>query len=117
MVYNARGELIDFTAAQNLYHEMAHAMHMMKGSWCHFASEDQAIREENIFRRELALMQNTSVTERWRSNGVLISNVDDIFVMSEWFGPSPIKMPESPYADENVRQTATGATNGIINRH
>jgi hypothetical protein len=34
--------LIEYTAIQNLYHELAHAMHMMKGSWCYFASEKQA---------------------------------------------------------------------------
>jgi hypothetical protein len=58
--------LLEYTAIQNLYHELAHAMHMTKGSWRYFASEKQAIEEENIFRRDLALMQNTPVMERWR---------------------------------------------------
>lgn len=53
-VYNRRFELIEFTALQNLYHELAHAMHQMQGTWRYFASEDQAIEEENIFREELA---------------------------------------------------------------
>lgn len=53
-VYNKYFELIEFTALQNLYHELAHAMHKMQGSWRYFASEDQAIEEENIFRAELA---------------------------------------------------------------
>ena len=53
-VYNRRFELIEFTALQNLYHELAHAMHQMQGTWRYFASEDQAIEEENIFRAELA---------------------------------------------------------------
>lgn len=52
-VYNRRFELIEFTALQNLYHELAHAMHQMQGTWRYFASEDQAIEEENIFRAEL----------------------------------------------------------------
>ncbi|MGB5424593.1 MAG: hypothetical protein WBN03_20675 [Desulfobacterales bacterium] len=109
MVYNAQRMLIECTAIQNLYHELAHAMHMMKGSWRYFASEKQAIEEENIFRRDLASIQNTSVMERWRQNGALISNVDSIFVMSEWFGPSVIKMPDPLYSSGKAHQTATGA--------
>jgi len=109
MVYNAQRMLIEYTAIQNLYHELAHAMHMMKGSWRYFASEKQAIEEENIFRRDLASMQNTPVMERWRQNGVLISNVDSLFVMSEWFGPSVIKMPEPLDSAGEAHQTATGA--------
>ena len=109
MVYNAQRMLIEYTAIQNLYHELAHAMHMMKGSWRYFASEKQAIEEENIFRRDLASIQNTSVMERWRQNGVLISNVESIFVMSEWFGPSVIKMPKPLYSSGKAHQTATGA--------
>ena len=53
-VYNKHFELIEFTALQNFYHELAHAMHQMQGTWRYFASEDQAIEEENIFRTELA---------------------------------------------------------------
>jgi hypothetical protein len=109
MVYNAQRQLIEYTAIQNLYHELAHAMHMMKGSWRYFASERQAIEEENAFRRDLARMHNIPVTERWRKNGVLIHNVDDIFVVSEWYGPSVIKMPEPLYPPANDRQTAAGA--------
>ena len=109
MVYNAQRMLIEYTAIQNLYHELAHAMHMMKGSWRYFASEKQAIEEENIFRRDLGLLQNTPVMERWRQNGALISNVDSIFVMSEWFGPSVIKMPEPLYSSGEAHQTVAGA--------
>ena len=47
-------QLIEYTAIQNLYHELAHAKHMMAGTWRYFDSERQAIEEENIFRRELA---------------------------------------------------------------
>jgi hypothetical protein len=109
MVYDAQRLLIEYTAIQNLYHELAHAMHMMKGSWRYFASENQSFEEENIFRRELASMQNTPVTERWRQNGVLISNGDSLFVISEWFGPSAIKMPEPFHSFGEAYQTAVGA--------
>jgi len=47
--------------------------------------------------------------ERWRQNGVLISNVDSLFVMSEWFGPSVIKMPEPLHPAGKAHQTAAGA--------
>lgn len=113
MVYNAQRMLIEYTAIQNLYHELAHAMHMMKGSWRYFASEKQAIEEENIFRRDLASMQKTPVMERWRQNGVLISNVDSLFVMSEWFGPSVIKMPEPLHPAGKAHQTAAGAVTKV----
>jgi hypothetical protein len=63
-VYNAQRELIEYTAVENLYHELAHAMHMMKGTWRYFASERQAIEEENVFRRDLARMQGKPATER-----------------------------------------------------
>ena len=32
MVYNAARKPIEFSAIQNLYHELAHAMHMMNGT-------------------------------------------------------------------------------------
>jgi hypothetical protein len=76
MVYNGKKELIEYTAVQNLYHELAHAMHMMNGTWRYFASERQAIEEENIFRRQLAKMQGRTPTQRFRKNGVLISEVE-----------------------------------------
>ena len=72
MVYNAKRELIEYSAIQNLYHELAHAMHMMNGSWRYFDSEAQAIEEENIFRRQLAEHQGRPPTERFRIDGVLI---------------------------------------------
>lgn len=52
MVFNADGALIQFTAVENLYHELAHAMHMINGTWRYFASEEQAVEEENIFRHQ-----------------------------------------------------------------
>jgi hypothetical protein len=73
MVYNAQNELIEYTAVQNLYHELAHAMHMMNGTWCYFASERQAIQEENIFRRQLARMLGSPPTQRFRVEGMPIS--------------------------------------------
>lgn len=75
MVYNGKKELIEYTAVQNLYHELAHAMHMMNGTWRYFASERQAIEEENVFRRQLADMQGRKPTQRFRKNGIPISEV------------------------------------------
>lgn len=75
MVYNGKKELIEYTAVQNLYHELAHAMHMMNGTWRYFASERQAIEEENIFRRQLAEMQGRMPSQRFRKSGVPISEV------------------------------------------
>jgi hypothetical protein len=108
MVYNAQNKLIEFTAIQNLFHELAHAMHMMKGSWRYFASEKQAIEEENVFRRDLAMIRHTPITERYKKTGVLINNTDDIFVISEWFGPSIIKKPEPGEYAEDGQQTTSG---------
>ena len=56
-VYDQHGNPIEFTAVQNLFHELAHAKHLMNGTWLYFDSEGQAIQEENIFRRQLALHQ------------------------------------------------------------
>ena len=75
MVYNAKQELIEYTAIQNLYHELAHAMHMMNGSWRYFDSEAQAIEEENIFRCQLAKRQGRPPTQRFRIDGVLIDDI------------------------------------------
>jgi hypothetical protein len=75
MVYNAAKELIEYSAIQNLYHELAHAMHQMNGTWRYFASEEQAIEEENIFRKELAELQNMPPTQRYRIRGVMIRDL------------------------------------------
>jgi hypothetical protein len=74
MVFNSKNELIEFTAIQNLYHELAHAMHMMNGTWRYFASEDQAIEEENIFRRQLAEKQGRQWKMRYRIEGIPIGD-------------------------------------------
>lgn len=75
MVYNNKKELIEYTAVENLFHELAHARHKMRGTWRYFDSEQQAIEEENIFRRELALIKGVPVTERAWLTGVPIESV------------------------------------------
>jgi hypothetical protein len=85
MVYNSKNKLIEYTAVQNLYHELAHAMHMMNGSWCYFASERQAIEEENIFRRQLARILGTTPTQRFRVRGVRISGPRHVVAAPESF--------------------------------
>jgi len=50
-------------------------LYMMNGTWLYFASERQAIEEENIFRRQQAEMQGQSPTQRFRKSGVPISEV------------------------------------------
>ena len=69
-------ELIEYTAVQTLYHELAHAMHMMNGTWRYFASERQAIEEENIFRRELAKMHGRTPTQRLYITGMPITDIE-----------------------------------------
>ncbi len=88
MVYNSQRHLIEYTAIQNLYHELAHAMHMMKGTWRYFKSEQQAIEEENDFRKDLALMQGKEPALRFGKRGVLIGDVDHTIAISEMFGPA-----------------------------
>ncbi len=73
-VYNHKIELIEFNAVQNLYHELAHAMHQMQGTWRYFASEKQAIEEENIFRQQLAITNNTLAHQRYSKSGELIQD-------------------------------------------
>jgi len=73
-VYDDNIQLIEFNAIQNLYHELAHAMHQMNGTWRYFASEKQAIEEENIFRRELAISNEKEPKLRYGKFGVLIEN-------------------------------------------
>lgn len=64
MVFANKRKLIEYTAEQNLFHELAHALHMMNGTWRYFKSERQAIEEENIFRQQLAEMQDKPFNER-----------------------------------------------------
>lgn len=75
MVFNSRRELIEYTAVENLFHDLAHACPKMNGFWRYFHSEAQAIEEENIFRRQLAAMNGSPVTERVWKTGVPIESV------------------------------------------
>ena len=74
MVYNGKRELVEYTAIQNLFHELAHAMHMMNGTFRYTRPERQAIAEENIFRREHAMLNGSLITERFWVTGVMINS-------------------------------------------
>jgi hypothetical protein len=91
MVFDGRRRLIEYSAIQNLYHELAHAMHMMNGTWRYFKSERQAIEEENLFRKDLAAIQGKKPAYRMRKSGVLIGDVNDSIIISEWFGPTLVQ--------------------------
>lgn len=75
---------IEYTAAQNLYHELAHALHMMNGTWRYFKSEHQAIEEENEFRRQLAEIQDQPFQERVYISGVPICPDEPELADSSW---------------------------------
>jgi len=51
-VFDTHGEPLEFTAVQNLFHELAHARHQTNGTWRYWDSEGQAIAEENLFRAQ-----------------------------------------------------------------
>lgn len=53
-VLGEKGHYIKYSAIENLFHELAHAKHKMRGTWLYFASEKQAIIEENKFRNDWA---------------------------------------------------------------
>lgn len=64
-VLGEEGHYIKYTAIQNLFHELAHAKHKMRGTWLYFASEKQAIVEENKFRNDWAKYRSLqSVAQR-----------------------------------------------------
>ena len=63
-VFDRSRSRIEYRAVVNLYHELAHAMHMMNGTWAYARSERQAIEEENIFRRQLARAERKPFLER-----------------------------------------------------
>ncbi len=71
-VYTNKKLPIEYTATQNLYHELAHALHMMNGTWMYFKSERQAIMEENIFRKQMAEMLEQPYQERVYVSGLPI---------------------------------------------
>ncbi len=68
-VYGENRRLIEFTAVQNLFHELAHAKHKMTGHWPYSRSEFAAIKEENVFRKELAELQNQPYFRRTHIRG------------------------------------------------
>lgn len=53
-VFDSHNQPIEFTAIQNLFHELAHARHLTNGTWRYYNSEAQAVEEENIFRTQMA---------------------------------------------------------------
>ena len=71
-VFDTRRGPIEYTAIQNLYHELAHAMHMMNGTWRYAKSERQAIEEENVFRLQHAQLNERPFLERVYVSGIPI---------------------------------------------
>jgi hypothetical protein len=71
-VFDTHRRAIEYTAVQNLYHELAHAMHMMRGSWRYAHSERQAIEEENEFRQQQAMLGQHAFAERFHVSGIPI---------------------------------------------
>lgn len=55
-VFNSARQPIEFSALHNLFHELSHARHMANGTWRYFDSEGQAIEEENLYRRQHAVV-------------------------------------------------------------
>jgi hypothetical protein len=55
-VFDSAGNQIDFTADQNLFHELVHAKHDSLGTLNLNDPEGQAIGEENIFRQQEVLL-------------------------------------------------------------
>jgi hypothetical protein len=69
LVFDTHRQPIEYTATQNLFHELAHARHMMRGTWRYASSERQAIDEENEFRRQQAQPGHTAYAMRVFVNG------------------------------------------------
>ncbi len=63
-VLGEKNQYIEYTAIQNLFHELAHARHKMNGTWLYFASEKQAILDENQFRIDWAKYRSHSKAEQ-----------------------------------------------------
>lgn len=83
-VLNNARQPIEYTAEQNLFHELAHALHMMQGTWLYFKSEHQAIQEENIFRKQLAELSNKPYQERVYVSGIPICPEDSELNDNSW---------------------------------
>lgn len=73
-VFDAQQRSIEFTAVQNLFHELAHARHLATGTWRYHDSEGQAIEEENRFRKQISALQgeNKAVALRAGIGGLQI---------------------------------------------
>ena len=70
-VFDSHNQPIQFTAVENLFHELAHARHLTNGTWRYYNSEAQAIEEENIFRTQLAhKMGQKKVSLRMGKDGI-----------------------------------------------
>jgi hypothetical protein len=69
LVFDTHRQPIEYTATQNLFHELSHARHMMRGTWHYASSERQAIDEENEFRRQQAQPGQTAYAMRVFVNG------------------------------------------------
>ena len=77
-VLGENGYYIEYSAIQNLFHELSHARHKMNGSWLYFDSEGQAIREENNFRYQWAQFRVENYFQRnedIEEEDVLLRNV------------------------------------------
>ena len=83
-VFDSSRSKIEYRAIQNLYHELAHAMHMMNGTWAYAKSERQAIQEENIFRRQLAEIERQPYLERVYVSGAPICPESPDLVDDSW---------------------------------
>jgi len=69
LVFDTHRQPIEYSATQNLFHELAHARHMMQGTWHYADSERQAIDEENEFRHQQAQSGKTAFAMRVFVNG------------------------------------------------
>ena len=69
IVFDGNRRPLEYTAVQNLFHELAHVVHQMSGTWLFFASERQAIQAENEFRREQAMLHKVAFRPRFFVRG------------------------------------------------
>lgn len=68
-VQDEAGKKLEYTATQNFFHELSHARHKLNGTWRYFASEEQAVEEENLFRRQLLGQNGKAMRERFYVEG------------------------------------------------
>lgn len=74
--FDQNGHDLEFTAVQNLFHELSHARHYACGTYRYFDGEGQAIEDENRFRREQQIASGASPI-RLRRDIVGCSYVED----------------------------------------